>query len=1259
MITLSGQYRRDAAAALVESFTSESLERLLSSMGTPLHEIASPTQSYASQVLQVVDALNRQGRIADFLRIAREANPSSLSLRTLSESVGLVPATETESLIDAIRPMIAPGQEGEWRRGLEEVSRQVCLIETASGASGTGFLIGPDQVMTHKAVLANNNGGLIAHFDVTPTSRRSYRILPEVVFESATGAIVQRLDVAAGRDISTSSDAVTQSRARGWISLTGLPSSGRAVVVVQHAGARELQIGVDADGLIGEQDGKIRYRTSTLYGSMGGPCFDAAWRLIGIHIGSHLGDGGTTESNEGIAIAAVLADLRAQQCVWDPTSGIVRTAGAAAASHEVRGDLDDFLRGYAIDESPSPDDVWSDDIDDDPSDPTRWAWAEAAAVTATYRPQDLVIEGAPSVEALSRVLMESAPVQAANGAARWALPDRIRGRALQRLAERGVLQAVRMRNQGDPGDPVNAALGAFIAGAAPTRAERQDPVHLRALLRAAGWLSQTGLALPSVLQLRADLERARLIAPFKHLTRGFFAGRDKELAMLAAYVEGPDTDASGVSPPPIMLHAPGGMGKSALLAYFILAHSERDATRPDAWRPFVYLDFDRPELDARDLRGVLLAIVQQIGIQVPGIEAAATELLESWTARRRADHQQAASPRRRRRTSKTVKLAPRSDLDDLVKQVANLLNEARHGSTGPIVLILDTLEEVQYATPDAVLPLADLVVRLRARVPSLRPLLAGRVELGPEAELDEVALGPLPQSAAEALLSNHLPPVLAAKTDLVARMIQVVGGNPLSLRLAADMLRLETGASDLGETELWQRVGDAIVQGQLYERIAGHLHEGPVKQMAIPGLVLRYFTPELIEKVLAGPCELRIKDASEARALFDDLAREVAVVRQGDSLDMLALRPDLRRTVLDGFRQDAASAAKRQLIHEAAVAYFASRPGPENRAEEIYHRLWLDQDPDVIDARWLTGIELRLRSAVEELGGRARVHLANRVGGVDDAGALTASQEEWERYAENRAADLLQLGLPEKALVVLGQRSERQAASRLHIYESSARTVLGQYALAEAAAVEAASAARVSADPEEIATALEQLITVRRLIGDTEGVLRALAELSDLGTLLGDDLILVEAATVGLEAIAMPDTEQHSFSGTAVRVFSRLPDEMIVRAPELARRVVAQVGGDYPEVLQRVVRLVGIGPLDPAAADSLNGVLADWARRLPEIEAAVPRTGASVTEIGSAAQSLLSGRTPDYLTAANLATWMRSYVTPHTDGSGVIRPTQR
>ena len=126
------------------------------------------------------------------------------------------------------------------------------------------------------------------------------------------------------------------------------------------------------------------------------------------------------------------------------------------------------------------------------------------------------------------------------------------------------------------------------------------------------------------------------------------------------------------------------------------------------------------------------------------------------------------------------------------------------------------------------------------------------------------------------------------------------------------------------------------------------------------------------------------------------------------------------------------------------------------------------------------------------------------------------------------------------------------------------------------------------------------------------------------------------------------------FTETAIRIFSRLPDELVVRAPELARRVAAQVGAENPTVLQRVIRLVGFGSLSAEAAAGLEDILDEWAKSDPSINSFVPTDHAArltlktVDPRGLArtAQYLLGSRIPDTATVERLAAWLRWFAAP-------------
>jgi hypothetical protein len=1258
MISLSTEQQQALTTALVESFVPEALERRVMDPLRVPYEVRSASREYQVRVNVLVRWAASEGRLDDLLKAAYEANPHSDALRHLNESTGAI--EKTEDPFDALFGSNSV-EAASWRFRWNEIANQICLIRDEHDVGiGTAFLVGPDQVITHAAVFDSQPG---AAFPESLIRRRFSACFEPGVFEKRYAVlasepyvlddqiVIVRLEGQAGRDYSVESALGTSARARGWISPAPLKSPDDVVMIAHFALGEQPRLSIDRNELVRDDREHLYYRNNTAPSAIGAPCFDARWQLCGVHMGDD--EDASPGSGRAISVIALADRLAARGLAWTPSSGVLEVEDVAhpsmqsfAAAMDTSA-LDDIVRSYRPEDVPDDpaDDVWSDD-EADPSDPDRWSWAEAAAVSASFDLATLAPNGSPAPEALVAVQLECTIVRTPDGGIRRILSERVRVRALERLAQRGELEATRKRNLGRPDDLLDATFGALIAGVPPARADFQNPDRLRAMLQASSWLARTGLPLPSREDLLASLERATLIAPFRHLTQGFFAGRDTELAQLAAYVDGPDL-VQGMPPPPVMLHATGGMGKSALLAHFILAHSERDTTRVDAWRPFVYLDFDRPELDARDPVGVLAAIARQLASQVPALRDDATRFVAQCTARQRAVRPQMTNVVTKSRKGALSTRAIHSDFYLLLADLAALLVASHKAMPSPFVLVFDTLEEVQYATPDAMARLIKLVTDLRSRVPALRPVLSGRVAADANLALTPLALAPLPVQAAEALLTNNLPPRLARKPDLVARMVQVVGGNPLSLRLAAEVLAHETNDTldQLGEEELWRRVGDAIVQGQLYERIAGHLHEGPVKSLAIPGLVLRYVTWELIQQVLAGPCGIEIESADEARALFDELAREIALVRRGSDATRLVLISELRRTVLESFRKDKSSAEIRRRIHEAAIEYFSKLPGPEHRAEEIYHRLWLGQDPNEIDARWTTGVDMYLRNAVEELDGSARAYLANRVGGVsDEALIVQASLDEWEAYAETRAADLLRLGDPAGALDLLARRPERLPASRLFLIESIARRSLpnGDLAAAEAAAERAVTAAHASADPGEVQSALQELAQVRRLRNDHAGVLRALSELGELGEQLGDDLILLHSEIASLESAYGGGVPKARFSDNAVRVFSRLPDEIIARAPELARRVAAQVGDVDPNVLQRVVRIVGVGSLDERTAPGLEHVLSEWAKRESQIEPFVPQGPASATELASATQYLFNTRSLDSETAREFSSWFQS-----------------
>src|SRR5689334_21668531 len=100
--------------------------------------------------------------------------------------------------------------------------------------------------------------------------------------------------------------------ARKWIELPTQPYDfhpNTALFIVQHPQGDPLQLALDTDALIGVNANRtrVRYRTNTLPGSSGSPCFNSNWELVALH---HGGDPDHKPTyNQGIPIHTILKTL--------------------------------------------------------------------------------------------------------------------------------------------------------------------------------------------------------------------------------------------------------------------------------------------------------------------------------------------------------------------------------------------------------------------------------------------------------------------------------------------------------------------------------------------------------------------------------------------------------------------------------------------------------------------------------------------------------------------------------------------------------------------------------------------------------------------------------------------------------------------------------------------------------------------------------------------------------------------------------------
>ena len=199
----------------------------------------------------------------------------------------------------------------EWRNLMAARERAVCRVEfPCETGMGTGFLVGPDLVMTNYHVLelfivgSRKPSEICCRFGYQ-TSGDGQPIDMGVAYALADDWLV------ASSPISDLDYAIVRLRdAASLAAANRLPlkplahafDTGESLFLIQHPKAAPLKI---ASGGVVKADGKrVFYLANTLRGSSGSPCFTANWELVALH------RSGDDVANVGVPFSAILTDLK-------------------------------------------------------------------------------------------------------------------------------------------------------------------------------------------------------------------------------------------------------------------------------------------------------------------------------------------------------------------------------------------------------------------------------------------------------------------------------------------------------------------------------------------------------------------------------------------------------------------------------------------------------------------------------------------------------------------------------------------------------------------------------------------------------------------------------------------------------------------------------------------------------------------------------------------------------------------------------------
>lgn len=338
---ISGLEKSRLRDALLDAFPPARFEELVNErLGMRLWDVAPPAADQSKIVFELIKHLDARDALPSLVEAARAENPSNAKLRAVAASVGQAPSVP--SSLERIIEQDETVNPVSWRERLGVLEAQVCCLEVPGGG-GSGFLVGPDLILTNEHVVADVAGGKVAPERVVV--RFDYRKLaddrtvnaglavglaeswlvdssPHSVVDVDPGATglpgreeldyaVVRLERAVG-DEPIGERATSDAPVRGWIAMPDSApdlAPGSAALILQHPRGRPVGLAFNTIIEVNDNRTRVRYRVDTDGGSSGSPVFDHDWHLVALH---HSGDPDFRRDaiyNEGIPIDMVLGLL--------------------------------------------------------------------------------------------------------------------------------------------------------------------------------------------------------------------------------------------------------------------------------------------------------------------------------------------------------------------------------------------------------------------------------------------------------------------------------------------------------------------------------------------------------------------------------------------------------------------------------------------------------------------------------------------------------------------------------------------------------------------------------------------------------------------------------------------------------------------------------------------------------------------------------------------------------------------------------------
>jgi len=311
------------------------------STGDRLYDVyVSPNNPKVPMIVQLLNTLEQLGKTSAFLSYVYAHRPGRPDVQakivkffpeavaTPEQKISLSAQTRGVTQADAPTNALAPGLQRNvrpylnkldirvWSTRLIQIERRVCRVEMDGAALGTGFLVGPDTILTnwHVFEVAKNLGktdrlGCRFDYEVLPDGEvepgQLIRLQAGGCIDSSPYSAAEatdkpdtppptpaELDYALLRLATRVGEQQVDGAARGWITLpkaiVPLPADV-PILIVQHPEGAPMKLAMDTQAVIGLNGNgtRLNYRTNTDPGSSGSPAFTMDWDIVALH---HSGD---------------------------------------------------------------------------------------------------------------------------------------------------------------------------------------------------------------------------------------------------------------------------------------------------------------------------------------------------------------------------------------------------------------------------------------------------------------------------------------------------------------------------------------------------------------------------------------------------------------------------------------------------------------------------------------------------------------------------------------------------------------------------------------------------------------------------------------------------------------------------------------------------------------------------------------------------------------------------------------------------------